>query len=160
MHQSLTFQPGRLIMAEPVPFGQRYTYPTSHDLGVVTAPRYFDAARSRLRAGDTIRVVQLANQDYAAPTNWVMAFADLLVTEVSAAGVKVAVERPAASVPEPVQALAAPEPEAEQYVEADGAEVVKEDGGYTVKLGDERLAHLKSLAAAKAVAAGDAPLPR
>lgn len=160
MHQSLTFQPGRLILGEPVPFGQRYTYPTSHALEVVTAPKYFDAARSRLRAGDTIRVVQLANQDYAAPANWVMAYVDLVVMEVSAAGVKVAEERPAVSVPEPEAAPPPPEPEAERYIRADGAEVVKEDGGYTVKLGDERLAHLKSLAAAKAVAAGDAPLPR
>lgn len=160
MHQSLTFQPSRLILGEPVPFGQRYAYPTSHALEVVMAPKYFDAARSRLRAGDTIRVVRLANQDYDAPTNWVMAYVDLMVMEVSAAGVKVAEERPAVSVPEPEMAPPAPEPEAERYIKADGAEVVKEDGGYTVKLGDERLAHLKSLAAAKAVAAGDAPLPR
>lgn len=160
MQQSLTFQAGRLILGEPVPFGQRFTYPTSHDLEVVKAPKYFDAARSRLRAGDTIRVVQLANQDYAAPTNWVMGFADLLVTEVSAGGVKVAEERPAVSVPEPEAKPKAPEPEPEQYINADGAEVVKDDGGYTVKLGDKALAHFKSLAAAKAVAAGDAPLPR
>lgn len=160
MQQSLTFQASRLIMGEPVPFGQRYTYPTSHALEVVLEPRYFDPARARLRPGDTIRFVQLANQDYAAPTNWVMAFADLMVTEVSAAGVRVVEERPAAAVPEPTRAAKGPEPEAEKYIPADGAEVIADAAGYAVNLGGARIAHLKSLATAKVVAAGDAPLPQ
>lgn len=160
MAQDLRFESGRLIMGEAVTFGQRYSYPTSHPLDVVMAPKYFDPARRTLRAGDTIRVVQLANHAYETESNWVMAFVDLMVMEVSPSGVKVAPERSAVSIPEPAPVPKAPAPEPERYIQADGAEVVKEDGGYTVKIGDDKLAHLKTLAAAKAVAAGEAPLPQ
>ena len=147
-------------MGEPARFAQRYNYPTNHPLDVVMAPKYFDPARRTLRAGDTIRAVQLANPAYETESNWVIAFVDLVVMEVSPAGVKVAEERPAVAVPPPAKAPPAPEIEPEKYIRADGAEVVKEDGGYAVKLDGDRVAHLKSLAAAKAVAAGDAPLPQ
>lgn len=158
---NLNFQLSRLIMGEPVPFGQRYTYPTSHPIDAVKAAGYFRPARTRLRAGDTIRVVQLADPDYAAPTNWVMGFVDLMVTEVSDVDVKVAEERPGASVPKPKATKAkAPEREPERYIEADGAEVVEEDDEYVVELNGEKLARLKDLAQANAIAAGDAPLPR
>ena len=51
-------------MGEAVRFAQRYNYPTNHPLDVVMAPKYFDPARRTLRAGDTIRAVQLANPAY------------------------------------------------------------------------------------------------
>jgi len=51
-------QPDRLVMAEAVPFAQRYTYHTVHPIEDVLKPDFFLPVRDQLRAGDTIRIVE------------------------------------------------------------------------------------------------------
>lgn len=156
----IRFFPQNLIMGEAVPFGQRYTYPTDHALDAVRADGYFNAARNRLRAGDTIRVIRLGNRAYDAPSNWVVEFSDFIVMEVSPAGVAVAEEGAARAVPKPKAKPKAKEPSREKFIAQDGAEVVESDEGYKVQLDGEDIAVLQDLAQAKDVASGAAPIPQ
>lgn len=157
-----TFKTSSLVMGEPVSFGQRYTYAADHDLAVMTAEGYFSGARSRLRAGDTIRVLQLEHADPQRPDNRVVAWTDLLVQAVGAGGVEVVDERPAVNVPEPKKKPTARNRRAEErYVEDSGATVVEDDDGtFAVETTDGRFAGLKSLVEAQDIAAGAAPLPQ
>ncbi|MEQ9487480.1 MAG: hypothetical protein RIM72_00655 [Alphaproteobacteria bacterium] len=51
-------EPGRLVMAEAVPFALRYTYHTNQPIEQVLRPDFFLPVRDQLRAGDTIRIVE------------------------------------------------------------------------------------------------------
>lgn len=157
-----TFKPSSLVMGEPVAFGQRYTYATDHALETMTSEGYFNGARSRLRAGDTLRVLQLEYADPQRPDNRVVAWTDLLVQAASADGVKVVDERPAVSVPAPkAKPKARNRRTQERYVEDSGAKVVEEDDGtFAVETPDGRFDGLKSLIEAQDIAAGAAPLPQ
>lgn len=157
-----TFKSSNLIMGEPVTFGQRYTYAADHALAVMTAKDYFNPARSRLRAGDTIRVLQLEHADPQRPDNRVVSWTDLLVQAVGADGVEVVDERPAVTVPEPKAKPKTQNRRArERYVEDSDAKVVEEDDGtFAVETSDGRFTGLKSLVEAQDIAAGAAPLPQ
>ena len=69
-------KPGNLVMAEAVPFGQKWTYYSDHPIEAMLDPLYFISAVSRLKSGDEIRVLQVQ-------ANKVIAFADVLVTNSS-----------------------------------------------------------------------------
>ena len=53
-----TAEPGRMIMAEPTPFAQRYTYHTIEPLECTLRADFFHSVRDSLRAGDTIRIIE------------------------------------------------------------------------------------------------------
>jgi len=157
-----TFAKTHMTIGEPVTFGQRHTYAIDHDLAVMTAAGYFNPARSRLRAGDTIRVIQLEYNEQQRPDNRVVAWTDLLVQSVSDDGVEVVDERPAVTVPEPKAKPKTRNRRAqERYVEGSDAKVVEEDDGtFAVETSDGRFDGLKSLIEAQDIAAGAAPLPQ
>lgn len=151
-----------LYLGEPVQFGQRYTYATTHPLEDVMGPGYFDAARFRLRPGDTIRATRLASKNREAPDNHVLAFVDLIVAandkhvEVQAEGRLFRLPGRGKFTP-PKEEILQPQ---EHYIEDDGAEVKEGKGGkFEVELGGKVVAKADDMDAALRIAAGEDPLP-
>lgn len=75
--------PQNVVMAESVPFGQRYTYGAAHDINRMLEPSYFLSESYRLNAGDTMRICQLKDADIASKTNRVLAYIDVMIVESS-----------------------------------------------------------------------------
>lgn len=154
-----------LYLGEPVQFGQRFTYATTHPLEDVMGAGYFNAARHRFRPGDTIRAIRLASGNREDAGNHVLAFVDLIVSsndttvEVHAEGKLFKLPARGKFVP-PKEETLERHPEAEQYVSGDGAEVAPAPkGGFEVKLQGKTLARMDDMDAALRVAAGEDPIP-
>lgn len=64
--------PGNLVMAEAVPFGQKWTYHSNHPMSEMIKPEYFMNLSHQFRAGDELRLIKMAE-------NKVASFADVLV---------------------------------------------------------------------------------
>lgn len=155
-----TFKPHHLTMGEPATFGQRYTYAIDHPIDAMLENSYFNGARHRLRAGDTIRVMQLQVQNTADPDNRVLAFADLLITQASNDGVEFVVERPAVKVPRAKHRQPKKETQKKETYVSGEAEVKElDDGTYRVMVGDEPVADFKDMQQALDVASGSNPIP-
>lgn len=67
-----------MVMAEAVPFGQRWTYYSTHPIEELINPEYFKSS-SVLRSGDDLRVIQLEGVGDSAK---VIAYADILIVGV------------------------------------------------------------------------------
>lgn len=52
-------KPQNMVMAEAVPFGQRWTYHSADAMESMLDPEYFRSMAPQLRAGDEIRLVRL-----------------------------------------------------------------------------------------------------
>ena len=135
---------------------QRHAYNTSADLAVVMTPDFFMSVRSRLDAGDEIRVCQVID-------GRVRRIADLLVVQVHASKVETMILRDV-DVPAAVADPDAPEPAklapAPQYIRGDGE--VKWNLGlqkYQILLGAEIVAAVRDKDLAYRIAQGDDPLP-
>lgn len=154
------FKPHHLTMGEPASFGQQYTYAIDHPMDAMLKPEYFNGARHRLRAGDTIRVIQLQAQNVADPSNRVLAFAGLLIVQASPDGVEFVVDRPVVEIPTAkYQPQKAESPKKETYVSGE-AEVKEIAGGkYRVMVGDKKVGDFKDMQQALDVASGTAPIP-
>lgn len=58
-------KPGNMVMAEAVPFGQRWTYHSADAMEAMLDPDYFRSMAPQLRAGDEIRLVRLEDERVA-----------------------------------------------------------------------------------------------
>lgn len=157
---AITFKPDHLLIGEPVVFGQRYNYAIDHPIEQMLGQGYFNPARNRLRAGDTIRILQLQSPSTTDPENRVLAYADILVTSASSeGGVEFVVERPAVSVQEKkTDTPKRGRPRKETYVSGD-AEVKKDGSKYKVMVGAKEVAVLPDYQQALDIASGTTPLP-
>lgn len=72
-------KPGRFIMAEAVPFGQRWTYYSTDPMDKMMDPEYFKALSSQIRAGDDIRIMRIEDDKVAE-------IAEVLVVDVDKDG--------------------------------------------------------------------------
>lgn len=80
--------PMNMAMGEAVPFGQRYTYGSTHPMMAMLDPGYFLSMRHQLRAGDTVRLCQMEQIDIHGPGNRLLAYIDLIVIESSKEGIR------------------------------------------------------------------------
>lgn len=58
-------KPQNMVMAEAVPFGQRWTYHSADAMEAMLDPEYFRSMATQLRSGDEIRLVRLEDQRVA-----------------------------------------------------------------------------------------------
>jgi len=79
--------PQNLVMAEGVPFGQRYTYGATHPIQYMLDAGYFLSLRHQLRPGDTMRICQMDSINLFEPGNKVLAYIDVLVVSSERDGV-------------------------------------------------------------------------
>ena len=148
--------PARFWLEADAQLGKHHTYSTHLDLERVMDPDFFMSVRSRLRAGDEIRVCQVIDDR-------VQRIADLLVVQVHARGIEtmairdVAVPGALADPDAPAAVASAPAP---QYIRGDGE--VKWNLGlrkWQVLLGNEIVAAVLDKDRAYRIAQGDDPLP-
>lgn len=102
--------PGRLCMGESVPFGQRHNYHAAHPIEMMLEPDYFLSVKTRLQAGDEIRIVRVINER-------VTHLVDMLVVQIHQTKVELMALSPVREVPadDTVKPVAPPEPQ-ERYV--------------------------------------------
>lgn len=60
---SLKCKPGRLVMSDAVPYGQRWTYASTDPMSEMTKPEYYANVADNLRAGDSIRIMRVDRED-------------------------------------------------------------------------------------------------
>lgn len=54
---SLKCKPGKLVMCEAVPYGQRWTYASSDPMAEMIKPEYYVNVADQLRPGDSLRIM-------------------------------------------------------------------------------------------------------
>lgn len=70
------FKPQNLVMAEAVPFGQRWTYHSEHPIEEMITSEYYKVETHRFRVGDDIRALEIQGGE-------VVAFSDMLIVAVN-----------------------------------------------------------------------------
>jgi hypothetical protein len=81
--KELRYIPQNLSMSESAPVCQPWSYACSHPMEDILSPKYFLSAGDRLRAGDTIRAVQMSDNNIHSRDNSVLEFADVTITGVN-----------------------------------------------------------------------------
>lgn len=76
---NFTCKPGRMVMGEAVPYGQRWTYYSTDPMKEMLNPEYFKNVAGQIRAGDDIRLLNIDGNGS------VLELAEVLVTNVSGA---------------------------------------------------------------------------
>ena len=84
--------PQQLCMSEASPFCQPWAYASDHDMEHMLAPYYFKSEHDRLRAGDTIRIVQMEEKNVHERNNTVVEMADVTVISSSRDGVVLSID--------------------------------------------------------------------
>lgn len=69
-------KPGRFVMGEAVPFGQRWTYGSTDPMSEMMDPEYFTPVSGQVQVGDEIRLLQMTRDS-------VEEIAEVLVSSVS-----------------------------------------------------------------------------
>lgn len=88
-------KPGRLVMGEAVPYGQRWTYSSTDPMSEMTKTEYYSNVMHSFRSGDSLRVLALDGEEVSevaeflitakTPSGFTM-FEMLKPTKVAAAG--------------------------------------------------------------------------
>jgi len=69
MRKMTRCKPGNLVMAEAVPFGQKWTYYNEHPMTDMIKPEYYSFVATQIRTGDSLRIMKMAKGKVGAVTD-------------------------------------------------------------------------------------------